>query len=386
MELSKQQVRQIWNEDNKKARRLLLLAVLITAVVFWLSLCVRYNAFYYRQKFMPAAYMKSLGTAVHLLIARIFHLPFYDTRDQVIASIGKTVYLGALARLKLTFMAFVTGAAVSVAGAIFQTIYRNPMASPNILGASAGVSMGNIIMIAVFSAKALELVMARYAVCYLVTGCCVAGVLILGRISGDRMGNPSVMNMVMAGSVISQVLNTFVMYFMYELEDDDLQIYQELNLGAYLNTDAASVIVFTVIMAGSLLPVLLLRYRFNVTAMDDSEARAAGINPRPYRFAGQICGVLMATAAMVHCGQIGMLGLVMPYLVRSVAGADFRKVCIYSILSGGTILMICRAVSAFTVIAGIAVPVTFILNIALTPLFMVILVKNRGGFDTESVK
>lgn len=380
MELSRQQIWRIWQEDRRKSRRFLILALVLTAFLFWLNLCIRYNAFYYSEKFVPGKYMQSLWTAFRLFIARIFHLPYYDMREQAIASIGRTLYLGAIARLKVTFMAFLTGAAVSVAGAVFQTVYRNPMASPNILGASAGVNVGNVVMVSVFSVKALELVTFRYIICYLVTGCCVAGVLLLGRLAGDRKGNPSVINMVMAGSVISQVLNTFVMYAMYELEDDDLLLYQELNLGVYLDLDAPSLMIFTVIMLGSLLPMLLLRYRFNIVALDASEARTIGMDPRPYRFAGQICGVLMVTAAMIHCGQVGMLGLVMPYFVRAVAGADFKKVFTYSALFGGSVLMICRAVSSFTVIAGITVPVTFLLNIALTPLFLIILVKNKDGF------
>lgn len=379
MELSRRRIRQIWQDDRKKSRRVLLLVLAVTAFLFWLNLCVRYNAWYYDEKFVPGKYMLSLWTGFRLFCARLFHLPFYGMKDMVIAAIGENYYLGAIARLKLTFLSFLTGAAVAVAGAIFQTVYRNPMASPNILGASAGVNLGNIIMVSVFSAKALELVMMRYAVCYLVTACCVAGVLLLGKLTGDQMGNPSVLNMVMAGSVISQVLNTFVLYAMYEMQDEDMVRYQELNLGAYLDLSPSSMIVFTIIMAGSLLPMALLRYRFNAVAIDAAEARTLGVNPAPYRLAGQLCGVLMVTAAMIHCGQVGMLGLVIPYFVRAVAGADFRKVFTYSVLLGGTVLMMCRTLSAFTVIAGITVPVTFLLNLALTPLFLVILVRNRDG-------
>lgn len=381
MRLSKEEVRQVWDSDRKKQRKILILVLAVTAAVFLFSLCIRYNAYAFPDKFVPAKYLACLGTALKLLFFEITHNPQYAHKDEIIKSIGSIYYYGALSRLAITFMAFVAGAALAVSGGIFQTIYKNPMASPNILGATAGVNLGNLLMIVFYSSSALELVTLRYKYCYALTAICVVGVLILGRLAGDRMGNPSVMQMVMVGAVVSQGLNVLTMYFMYNLEETDLQAYQEMNLGTYLQITPVSLIVFTTVMAIALIPMLLLRYRFNVAALDASEAKSIGINAKPILLIAQVCGILMVTAAMIHCGEIGMVTMVVPYLVRKVVGADFRKVMIYSCLIGGILLMVCRIITTFIVIEDQPIPVTFIMNIILTPAFLLILARQRSTFN-----
>lgn len=380
MQLTKHQVRQVWDSDKKKNRRQLMIVGGITAAVFLISLCFRYNAYYFDKKFVPVEYFKSFVTALRLFFAKIIDSSLYDQRDILIDAIGSVEYYGALARLKITLMAFVAGAALSVAGAIFQTIYKNPMASPNMLGATAGVKLGNILMVALYSTQALGLVTLRYQYCYGLTAVCVIVILLLGKIAGDKSGNPSVMEMVMAGSVISQGLNVFTMYYMYQLEEEDLVLYQEISMGTYTQLDALSLILFFGIMAIALLPMLFLRYRFNMAAIDDVQARTAGVNPAPIRLLGQVCAVLMVTASMIHCGDIGMLSMVVPYIVRAAVGADFRKVFIYSCLIGGILMMVCRLLTSFVLIEEEPIPVTFIMNILITPVFLVIMAKQRRAF------
>lgn len=358
MQLTKPQIYKAWQNDKKKERMGLSIAVGITTIIFVLSLCFRYNAYYFDKKFVPIEYLKS-----------------------VIARDGSTMYLGAIARFKITCMALVSGAALSVSGAIFQTIYKNPLASPNMLGATAGVKLGNILMIVLYSSQAMSLVALRYQYCYGLTAICVLVILLLGKLAGDKNGNTSVMEMVMAGSVISQGLNVFTMYYMYRLEDEDLLLYQEFSMGNLLQLDHLSLILFFGVMGISLIPIIALRYRFNIVAIDEVEAKTLGINPAPFRVIGQICAVLMVTASMIHCGDIGMLSMVVPYLVRLVVGADFKKVCIYSCLIGGSFMMICRLLDSFWLIEGEPIPITFIVNLLITPIFLMIMIKQRREFD-----
>lgn len=381
MQLTRQQVRRVWESDKKKSRKQLLIAFCFTAALFLISLCFRYNAYYFDKKFVAEEYYRSFVTAVKLLFYRITSNPLYAEKEALINAIGSVEYYGALARLKITCMAFLAGAGLAAAGAVFQTIYKNPMASPNMLGATAGVKLGNVLMVTLYSAHALELVTLRYRYCYLLTILCVAVVLLLGKAAGDRKKNPSVTEMVMAGSVLSQGLNVFTMYQMYLLEDEDLLTYQQINMGTYIQLDPLSLILFFSVMTAALLPMLLLRYRFNVVAADDSTARASGVNPAPVRMIGQICAVTLVTASMIHCGDIGMISMVVPYLIRAVYGSDFRKVLIFSILWGGSLLMICRLITSFILIAEEPLPVTFILNILSAPLFMAILIKQRRAFE-----
>lgn len=382
MQLCKEELRQSWNTDRKKERKRFWITLGIVFALFLLCLCFRYHAYDYDDKFCPVEYARSYVLAIRLLFARIFDTPLWYQKDAAIAAVGGSVsYSGALAQLRLVLMTFIAGAAVSVSGAIFQTAYRNPMASPNIIGASAGVGLGNVVVVMLFSAACYDHILLRYEYCYGFTAICVVLVLILGRIAGSKRENYSIISMIMAGSVVSQIINVFTMYFMYNLEDEDLILYELISLGTYVDTSALSMVIFLAVMAISVLPVLLMRYRFNAIGMDKAETTSLGISTRGLRLVGQVCGAVMVTCATIHCGQVGMISMVIPYILRRVVGSDFRRLAVYSALIGGGLLMICRLGTSFFLIAGEPLPVSFLIQLVLMPVFMVILARQRGSMN-----
>ena len=376
MQLSRRELRREWACDKRRERSHLLAALAAMFAVVLLCQCFRYNAHEYAQWFVPGAYFKSLWLALRLLISRLAKTGLYGQADQLIDGIGSVLYYGSLARLKITLISLTAGAALCISGAVFQTAYQNPMASPNIIGASAGVNLGNVLVVLLYSVQAYEHIFLRYKFCYGFTVICVGLVLLLGRLAGDKRQNYSVMEMVMVGSIVSQAVNVFSMYVMYaKLDDDELVLYQEIRMGTYVDTSLESMIIFFMVMAVAILPVLLVRYRMNSVGMDRLETTALGINTAPLRLVCQICGALMVTCAMIHCGEIGMLSMVVPYIIRRIVGADFRKVCVFSAIAGAILLMICRLITSFVYLADEPIPVTFLMNVVLTPAFMVILAK-----------
>lgn len=382
MQLRKDELLLSWKADRSRERRRFWITVGIVLALFLFSLCFRYHAYDYEDKFCPVEYAKSYALAIRLLFARIFDTPLWYQKEAAMAAVGGSVsYYGALAQLRLILMTFIAGAAVSVSGAIFQTAYRNPMASPNIIGASAGVGLGNVVVVMLFSAACFDHILLRYQYCYGFTAICVILVLLLGRIAGSRRENYSILNMIMAGSVISQIVNVFTMYFMYNLTDEDLVLYELISLGTYIDTSALSMTVFLAVMAVSVLPVLLMRYRLNAIGMDKAETTSLGISTGGLRLVGQVCGAVMVTCATIHCGQVGMISMVIPYILRRTVGSDFRRLAVYSALIGGGLLMICRLGTSFFLIAGEPLPVSFLIQLVLVPVFMVILARQRGAMN-----
>lgn len=381
MQLSREEIWQTWRSDRSRERRRLIVVAVVVAVLFLLCLSVRYNAYYYNDVFVPLTYAQSLWTAVKLQVAHLFDLPYWYQHDQVVAELGEINYLGALARLRTCLMTFCAGAALAVGGAIFQTAYRNPMASPNLLGVTAGVSLGNIVVVLLYGAAAVGHAYFRYGLCYGFTAACVLLVLLLGRLAGDRRENVSVIEMVMMGAIVSQAINAFVSYQMYTMEEENLALLEQIQLGAFMQVDVVSFAICVASILVSLVPILVMRYRLNVIGLDRTETAALGVNARPYRAVAQICGVIMTTAAMVHCGQIGMVAMVVPYIVRTLVGANFKNICIYSVLIGGAVVMVCSLGASFFMIGETPLPATFIVNIIMVPAFMYILAKQKGGFD-----
>lgn len=370
MKLSKAQLRQTWDSDRAWERRRLGKWLLLTALLFLFSLCFRYNAYYFSDKFVPITYARNLGLALRQWAMH--------AGEPALATEEAVYYYGAIARLRTTVLALVSGAALSVAGAVFQNIYHNPMASPNMLGATAGVKLGNLLVVVLYSAAAVERVVLRYQYCYLFTALCVVLVLLLGRLAGVRHSEVNILETVMAGSIVSQFFNVFTQYFVYNLEDEDLLVYEEITQGTYIQTDDFSMLLFAGAMAAGLVPIMLLRWRMNSAGLSEAESRAAGVRTGPVRMVGQLCGVLLVTAAMIHCGDVGMISMMIPYAIRQKMGADFRSVCVYSALAGGCLLMVCRLAASFFLIADEPLPVNFILNLVLVPIFLMILAR-RGG-------
>ncbi|MBO4677845.1 MAG: iron ABC transporter permease [Oscillospiraceae bacterium] len=362
-------MRYLWAEERHREQRQYVLAMLLALLVFLLCCCFRANAYSYEKKFVPLEYLKNYALALRVLFGKAVPPASGEAR---------VLYLGALSRLRSTAMAFLAGAGLSLAGAVFQNAWRNPMASPGMLGATAGVRLGNVLLISMFSVSAVEHLSLRYFFCYGFSAVCVGIVLLLGKLAGGRRRETSVLEMVMAGSVLSSGLNVVTMYLMYQLEDEALLLYEELSYGMYEQTDAVSTGIFFTVMLLSLIPLLLLRTRMNLLSADRLEGSALGIRPGVLRMIAQLCGVILTTCAMIHCGELGMISLVVPHVVRRYAGADMRRVCVFGAAAGGILMMLARLLGSFFQILSEPIPVAFFINLLLLPAFVLILARQRG--------
>ena len=369
MRLSLEDLRRDYMAERRRERRQFLLAGAVTLAVFLLSCGFRANAWAYPDKFVPLIYLKNYARAVRVALGRA--LPPASGEARVL-------YLGALSRLRSTAMALLSGAGLALAGAVFQNAWRNPMASPGMLGATAGVRLGNVLLISLFSAAAIDHIALRYLFCYGFSALCVGFVMLLGKLAGGRSRETSVLEMIMAGSVLSSGLNVATMYLMYRLEDEALLLYEELSFGMIEQTDAVSNAVFFAVMLCALIPMLALRTRLNLLGADRLESASMGVNTAPLRILAQLCGAIVAVCAMVHCGELGMLSLVVPHAVRRCAGADMRHVCVFSALAGGSVMMLARLLCSFFRILSEPIPVAFFVNLFLLPVFVLILARGKG--------
>ncbi|MCD7923006.1 MAG: iron ABC transporter permease [Clostridiales bacterium] len=362
--------------DLKKSR--VIYAGLGVAVIFLflLSLCFKTSTPGF---ISPKETFIDLFTALRLFFSDLFNLPYSMDRSEIIASLPN--YHISLTRLARTIMFCLSGMGVALAGAIFQTVYKNPMASPNIIGATVGVQLGNVLMITLYGTMAIYMPLTRYKYCYILTAIIVGGVLLMGKIAGGKRATYSVIEMVMAGSVVSQAFQVVTTYMMYNLEDDDLLTYQQLTMGTDIKTDVVSMSAFGIAMVASLLPMFLIRFRFNGAGFSMDEAKLQGINGVRLRMGGQVCGVIMVTAAMIHCGDVGMISMAVPHLARYLVGADFRRVSVCSMLFGAILMLGCRIVSSMIYIENTELPVNFIISLCIMPVFLVVLTRQRRGFE-----
>lgn len=360
-----------------KKKRFWVLPVSVLLAAFLLSLCFRTAL----PGFIPIEAAKNLYTAIRLEAARLLRLPLHLQRFSIIDA--HPYFYETIIRLKNSFITACSGGAVCIGGALMQTIFRNPIASPNLLGISTGVNLGNMVFLFVYTSTALSMMERRFVYCYAFSALLVLLITGVGQLSGRRSGGRNIMDMLIIGTVISQFGSVFTLYLQYRLMEQDyelMRVFQELNMGIFVLTDAKSLLMFSGGLLVSLVPVLLLRYRMNAAAFPDEEARALGVRPLALRSVGLISAGILSMTALIHVGNLGMIAMVIPHLCRFGRGTDFRLVCLKSACYGGAVMLVCRSVCSMIFVAGAALPVNFAVSILVLPAFVFSLAKGRSAF------
>lgn len=364
----------LYSKKWKRIRNLLLF--LLAAELFLFSLNFRTAA----NAFVPAETFANLKAMFQIPFLSLFD----DTFDADALRNSLPYYDETVARFKLSLIAFLSGVIICVGGAMFQTIFKNPIASPNMLGVSTGVSFGNVLFVLAFQLEAEQHLPMRYAYCYTAAAILVLIAFAAGRVSGKRLGQFSVEGTIIAGMMITQLGGVVMQYYQLRLQADEtglLEIYTSLANGDVLYQDAVSMIVFLACSALTLLPMFFLRFRFNAVAFNDMEMKAMGVNNGVLRGLGLVLGSLMATVALIHCGDVGFLCMVIPFMFRQRAQTEFGEVAYLSGIVGGTVSLAVRIIISMIADWGIAIPASVITTLVMLPMFIVTLIRRGSAFQ-----
>lgn len=257
--------------------------------------------------------------------------------------------------------AAMVGAALAVAGTAFQGLFRNPLVSPDLLGASSGAALGAVLGIyfslGVFAIQAFAFVGGLIA---------VAAVYTIG--SAVRTRDP-VLVLVLTGVVIGSLLGAGVGLIKYLADPyNQLPAMTFWLLGSLAATNATDLIpLFGPVAFGSLV-LLALRWRMNVMSLPDEEARALGVPTGPLRIIIVAAATLVTSASVATAGIIGWVGLVVPHLARSLVGPDFAKLIPASALLGGGFLLVIDTLARTS--AAIEIPLGILTALIGTPFFI----------------
>ena len=250
-------------------------------------------------------------------------------------------------RLPRVVMSVLVGACLAAAGASYQGVFQNPMASPDILGASAGAGFGAALAI-LLGASSVGITIGAFAAS-LVT---VALVFTVSRHArGDR-----VLGLVLAGIMVSSLFQSGTS-FLKLVADPNNQLPQITYwlMGSLSGAKWADILFVLVPMLAGLIPLLLLRWQLNVITMGDDEARAMGVNASRIRMGIVICSTLVTASAVSVSGMIGWVGLVIPHMMRCLVGSDYRYLMPASMLGGGIFLLVVDNVSRNATTSGIPI-------------------------------
>lgn len=235
-------------------------------------------------------------------------------------------------RIPRTLLALLVGVGLGLSGALMQSLTRNPLADPGLLGVSLGASTGVVVAIAFFGvATALGYVWFAFL------GAAAASVLVyvLGA-SGRTLATPD--RLVVAGAAVTAVLMAFNSAVLL-LNPRAFDQFRFWTVGSLAGRDMDMVLVALPFVAVGLLLALGLAPSLNALAMGDQMGRALGVNVGRTRALGAVAVMLLCGAATAAAGPIGFVGLVVPHIARFVVGPDQRWLLAYSMLLAPVLLI-----------------------------------------------
>ncbi|MBI3715424.1 MAG: iron ABC transporter permease [Betaproteobacteria bacterium] len=228
--------------------------------------------------------------------------------------------------------AFSVGAALAAAGAAYQNLFRNPLVSPDILGVSSGAALGAVV--------GIFLSLPVVAIQGLAFGGGLIAVYAIYTIGERIRSHDPVLTLVLAGVVIGSLLGSGVALTKYLADPyNQLPAITYWLLGSFAGVTRGDLAVALPVIVVAMLPLVLLRWRINLLALPDDEARALGLNVPRTRFIVIAAATLMTAASVAICGIIGWIGLVVPHAVRLLVGAEFSRLLPLAMIIGGTFMV-----------------------------------------------
>nr|WP_132255870.1 iron ABC transporter permease [Methylobacterium segetis] len=275
-------------------------------------------------------------------------------------------------RLPRVAGALVVGAGLAAAGATYQGLFRNPLVSPDILGVSAGASLGAVAGIFLSLPVA-----AIQGLAFL--GGLGAVAIVYGVGAAVRRHDP-VLTLVLAGVAVGAVLGAAIS-LLKVLADP----YNQLPAITYWLLGSLSAVslpdigaILPAILIG-LAPLVLLRWRMNLMSLGEEEARALGVETRLLRPLFVAAATLVTAAAVSVTGVIGWIGLIVPHVARLLVGPDFRRLLPASLMLGAGYLLAVDLVAR--TIAPIEVPLGILTALIGAPFFLWLLATARRGWS-----
>ena len=271
-------------------------------------------------------------------------------------------------RMPRVLLSVLVGASLAAAGAAYQGVFQNPMASPDILGASAGAGFGAALAILIgLSVHGITLL--AFAVSLLT----VALVFTVSRhAKGDR-----VLGLVLAGIMISSLFQSGTSFI--KLVADPGNKLPQITYWLMGSLSGVSWADFTIVLLPEIIGLtilLLMRWKLNVITMGDDEARALGVDAHKVRIIIVICSTLVTASAVSVSGVIGWVGLVIPHMVRRLIGSDYRFLMAGSMLGGGIFMLAVDNISRNLSSSGI--PIGILTAFVGAPFFL-LLISGKGA-------
>jgi iron complex transport system permease protein len=320
----------------------------------------------------------SLASGPHALefSAVLNHLGQWLSGTHSNASAGD-IYVVTELRLPRTILAFLVGAALALSGAVVQTLFRNPLADPSLIGVSSGAALAAAAALVLGGTWALSYNAALTQ--YLLPVSAFIGGLIatwlIVKISRTHYAT-SLSIVLLTGIAINALAGSGIGLLSYVATDTMLRSITFWTLGSLAQANWTSVVLAVIFMGIVLVTMPFYTRAFNALLLGEAAAQHLGIAVEKVK-RGALFGVALSVgAAVALTGIIGFIGLVIPHMVRLVLGSNHKYVLPGSILLGGNILMLAD-ISARTWLAPAELPIGIITALLGAPFFLLLIIREK---------
>ncbi|CAG37708.1 FecCD family ABC transporter permease [Desulfotalea psychrophila] len=274
-----------------------------------------------------------------------------------------------LIRFPRMVLALAVGCGLSVSGAVYQGLFRNPLVSPDILGVAAGCTLG--------AAIGLLLPGSSFAVVRLLSF--IMGLLAVSLALGLARAVPTskILVLVLSGIIIGSLFHACLMIVKIVADPyGELPAIVFWTMGSLSGASWQDTLQIVPIIACGYLIFHIFRYRLNVLSLGDGQAKALGVNPRGLRLFLIAVSSLMIAVCVSSCGQIAWVGLVVPHIVRTCLGPNHRLVVPCSALLGAIFLLGADDIARSAM--SCELPLGVITSLIGGPIFAWLLYKNQN--------
>lgn len=235
-------------------------------------------------------------------------------------------------RLPRILLACMVGCCLATAGAAYQGVFQNPMAAPDILGASSGAAFGAALAILLEMGSSMIVIMAFV--------CSIATVMLVIYV-GSRTKGKKVTGLVLAGIMVGSLVSSGTSFIkMVADPSDQLPAITYWLMGSLNGTGPEEVLLAAIPMLIGLVPLFVLRWRINILTLGDDEAQTMGVNAKRLRVVVILCATLITASSVAVSGVIGWVGLVIPHLTRRMVGNNYKHLMPATMLFGAIFLLL----------------------------------------------
>ena len=305
-------------------------------------------------------YSMSVSETVTTLFSRFTNAKVDNTAYTVIFNV----------RLPRIILAAVVGAGLSCAGAAFQGLFSNPLATPDTLGVASGASFGAVLAMLIGGNM---IGIQGMALIFGLISCLITFLIGRSSIRG------SIVMIVLAGLVVSSVFEALVSLMKYVADpQDELPVITYWLMGSMSRANYKNLVMGIPFIVIGIIIIFALRWRLNILSFNEDEARSLGVNVKILRVAFILASSMITASCVSMCGQVGWVGLLVPHISRMMRGNNNCKVIPVSI-SLGAFFMIVMDTFARSATAS-EIPISILTAIIGAPVFIVLLKKTGGSW------